>query len=95
VPHFHQTGRQPILPVSRPVIVHRAAHTLPLPWGIPAVRTKPKNRKPGTMDILLIVGVIMMVLSLLGMSGLVAALRSVAWVLLVLSLVVVTLSFIF
>jgi hypothetical protein len=47
------------------------------------------------MDLLLIVGVVMMVLSLLGMSGLVAALRSFAWILLVLSLVVIVLSFIF
>jgi hypothetical protein len=47
------------------------------------------------MDLLLIAGVVMMVLSLLGMSGLVAALRSVAWVLLVLALVVIALSFIF
>jgi hypothetical protein len=47
------------------------------------------------MDLLLIAGVVMMVLSLLGMSGLVGALRSFAWVLLVLALVVITLSFIF
>lgn len=47
------------------------------------------------MDILLIVGVVLVLLALLGFGGVVSALRSAAWLILVLALVVIVLSFIF
>lgn len=45
------------------------------------------------MDILLIIAVIVILVALLGFSGLVAALRSAAWLILVIGLVVLVLSF--
>jgi hypothetical protein len=47
------------------------------------------------MDVLLLVGVVLVVLSLLGLSGVVVALRRVAWLLLGLAMVVIVLSFVF
>jgi uncharacterized membrane protein YkgB len=49
----------------------------------------------GRMELLLIVGVVLVILALLGLSGLVAALRGVAWLILVLAIVVIVLSFVF
>lgn len=45
------------------------------------------------MDALLIVAVILILLSLLGFGGIFAALRSVAWLILVVGIVILVLSF--
>ena len=48
-----------------------------------------------TMDLLLIVGGLLILLALLGFGGIFAALRSAAWLILVVALVIIGLSFIF
>lgn len=47
------------------------------------------------MELLLIIGVILVILALLGFGGVVSALRSAAWLILVVALVLIGLSFIF
>ena len=47
------------------------------------------------MELLLIIGIILVVLALLGFGGVIAALRSAAWLILVIALVIIGLSFIF
>lgn len=47
------------------------------------------------MELLLIIGIILLVLALLGFGGVVSALRSAAWIILVIAIVVIVLSFIF
>jgi uncharacterized membrane protein YtjA (UPF0391 family) len=47
------------------------------------------------MDILIIIAIIVILVALLGFSGLVAALRSAAWLILVIGLVILVLAFIF
>lgn len=47
------------------------------------------------MELLLIVGVVLLVLALLGFGGIISALRSAAWLILVIALVVIVLSFVF
>lgn len=47
------------------------------------------------METLLIIGVILVLLALLGFGGIVSALRSAAWLILVIALVLIGLSFIF
>lgn len=47
------------------------------------------------MELLLIVGVILIVLALLGFGGVISALRGAAWLILVIAIVVIVLSFIF
>jgi hypothetical protein len=47
------------------------------------------------MDLLLIVGGLLILLALLGFGGIFAALRSAAWLILVVALVIIGLSFIF
>jgi uncharacterized membrane protein YtjA (UPF0391 family) len=45
------------------------------------------------MDILLIIAIIVILVALLGFSGLVSALRSAAWLILVIGIVILVLSF--
>ncbi|MEJ2502991.1 MAG: DUF1328 domain-containing protein [Gemmatimonadota bacterium] len=45
------------------------------------------------MDILLVIAIVVIVLALLGFTGLVAALRAAAWIILVLGLAILALSF--
>lgn len=47
------------------------------------------------MDILIIIAIIVILVALLGFSGLVAALRSAAWLILVIGIVILVLAFIF
>jgi hypothetical protein len=47
------------------------------------------------MEILLIVGILMIILALLGFGGVISALRSAAWLLLVAAIVVIALAFVF
>ena len=47
------------------------------------------------MSPLLIIGIILVVVALLGFGGIVSALRSAAWLILVIAIVVIVLSFIF
>lgn len=47
------------------------------------------------MELLLIIGIILLVLSLLGFGGVISALRSAAWLILVVAIVIIVLSFIF
>ncbi|HET8655228.1 MAG TPA: hypothetical protein VFL93_06915 [Longimicrobiaceae bacterium] len=47
------------------------------------------------MSWLLIVGIALVVLALLGFGGILSALRSAAWLILVIAIVVIVLSFIF
>lgn len=47
------------------------------------------------MDILVIIAIIIILVALLGFSGLVAALRSAAWLILVVGIAILVLSFIF
>jgi hypothetical protein len=47
------------------------------------------------MDTLLIVGIVLILVALLGLGGIVSALRSAAWIILVVALVVIGLSFFF
>lgn len=47
------------------------------------------------MDILIIIAIIVILVALLGFSGVVAALRSAAWLILVIGLVILALAFIF
>lgn len=46
------------------------------------------------MDLILLVGIILVVLALLGFGGVISALRSAAWIILVIAIVVIVLSFI-
>lgn len=47
------------------------------------------------MSPLLIIGIILVVVALLGFGGIVSALRSAAWLVLVIAIVVIVLSFFF
>ena len=47
------------------------------------------------MSLLLIVGVVLIILALLGFGGVISALRSAAWLILVIAIVVIVISFIF
>lgn len=47
------------------------------------------------MDVLLIVAILLILLALLGFGGIWSALRSAAWLILVIGLVILVLSFIF
>lgn len=47
------------------------------------------------MDILLIIGIIVILVALLGFTGLVAALKAAAWLILVIGLVILALAFLF
>lgn len=47
------------------------------------------------MDILLIIAVVVILVALLGFSGLVSALRSAAWLILVIGIVILVLAFLF
>ncbi|MGH7482058.1 MAG: DUF1328 domain-containing protein [Longimicrobiales bacterium] len=46
------------------------------------------------MDVILLIGIILVVLALLGFGGVFSALRSAAWIILVIAIVVIVLSFI-
>ncbi|HEX7091682.1 MAG TPA: hypothetical protein VF192_16195 [Longimicrobiales bacterium] len=47
------------------------------------------------MDVLLVIGIILILLALLGFTGVWSALRTAAWLILVLGLVILVLSWIF
>ena len=47
------------------------------------------------MSPLLLIGIILVVVALLGFGGVVSALRSAAWLILVIAIVVIVLSFLF
>ncbi len=47
------------------------------------------------MDVLIIIAIIVILVALLGFSGLVAVLRSAAWLILVIGLVILALAFVF
>lgn len=47
------------------------------------------------MDILIIIAIAVIVVALLGFSGMVAVLRSAAWLILVIGLVILALAFVF
>lgn len=47
------------------------------------------------MELLLIAGVVLVVLALLGFGGVLSALRSAAWLILVIAIVLIVLSFVF
>jgi hypothetical protein len=47
------------------------------------------------MDVLLIIAILLLLLALLGFGGIWAALRSAAWLILVIGIVVLVLSFLF
>ena len=47
------------------------------------------------MSPLLIVGIVLVLIALLGFGGVVSALRSAAWLILVIAIVVIVLSFLF
>ena len=47
------------------------------------------------MNALLIVGIVLVLLALLGFGGIISALRSAAWLILVIAIVVIVLSFVF
>jgi hypothetical protein len=47
------------------------------------------------MSPLLIIGIVLVVIALLGFGGIVSALRSAAWLILVIAIVVIVLSFLF
>lgn len=47
------------------------------------------------MDILVIIAILVILVALLGFSGLVAALRGAAWLILVIGLVILVLAFVF
>lgn len=47
------------------------------------------------MSPLLLIGIILIVVALLGFGGIVSALRSAAWLILVIAIVVIVLSFLF
>jgi uncharacterized membrane protein YtjA (UPF0391 family) len=48
-----------------------------------------------SMELLLIVGIVLIVVALLGFGGIVSALRSAAWIILVIAIVIIVLSFLF
>jgi uncharacterized membrane protein YtjA (UPF0391 family) len=54
---------------------------------------QPNLEKP--MSPLLIIGIVLIVVALLGFGGIVSALRSAAWLVLVIAIVVIVLSFFF
>jgi uncharacterized membrane protein YtjA (UPF0391 family) len=45
------------------------------------------------MDVLLVIAIIVIILAVLGFTGIVAALRAAAWIILVIGLVILALSF--
>lgn len=47
------------------------------------------------MEVLLIIGVVLVLLALLGFGGVVSALRSAAWLILVIAIVLIVLAFLF
>ena len=47
------------------------------------------------MSPLLMIGIVLVVIALLGFGGIVSALRSAAWLVLVIAIVVIVLSFVF
>lgn len=47
------------------------------------------------MDILLVIAVIVIILAVLGFTGVVAALRAAAWLILVIGLIILALAFVF
>ena len=47
------------------------------------------------MDLLLILGILLVLLALLGFGGILSAVRSAAWLILVVALVIIGLSFFF
>lgn len=47
------------------------------------------------MDVLLVIGIVLVLLALLGFAGIWAALRSAAWLVMVVAIVVIVLAFIF
>lgn len=47
------------------------------------------------MSVLLIIGIVLIILALLGFGGVVSALRTAAWLILVIAIVLIVLSFIF
>lgn len=47
------------------------------------------------MDLLLIIGVVLVLVALLGFGGIIAAIRSAAWIILVVALVVIGLAVLF
>lgn len=47
------------------------------------------------MDLLLVIGVVVILLALLGFTGVVAALKAAAWLILVIGIVFLVLAFIF
>jgi hypothetical protein len=47
------------------------------------------------MNALLIIGIVLVLLALLGFGGIISALRSAAWLILVIAIVVIVLSFVF
>jgi len=47
------------------------------------------------MDVLLILAILLLLLALLGFGGILSALRSAAWLILVIGIVVLVLSFLF
>jgi lysylphosphatidylglycerol synthetase-like protein (DUF2156 family) len=52
-------------------------------------------KREESMSPLLIIGIVLVVVALLGFGGIVSALRSAAWLVLVVAIVVIVLSFIF
>lgn len=57
-------------------------------------RDQPQNGSR-SMSPLLLIGIILVVVALLGFGGVVSALRSAAWLILVIAIVVIVLSFLF
>ena len=53
------------------------------------------HNRSRAMSPLLLIGIILIVLALLGFGGVVSALRSAAWLILVIAIVVIVLSFLF
>lgn len=47
------------------------------------------------MDAILIVGIVLLLVALLGFGGIISALRSAAWLILVIAIVVIVVSFLF
>lgn len=47
------------------------------------------------MEVLLIIGIVLVLLALLGFGGVVSALRSAAWLILVIAIVLIVLAFLF
>ena len=47
------------------------------------------------MDLLLIIGIVLILIALLGFGGILSAIRSAAWLILVIAIVIIVLSFLF